>query len=89
MQLYPGWSARDNYGYGSKKKKRKKERSPADLGGTAPKPLNDGAKPELNTFPSRNCANKDPFYSHVKPPCQNLLSFLWVFLYHPNTREMD
>ncbi|XP_077289650.1 transcription factor pangolin isoform X2 [Arctopsyche grandis] len=33
MQLYPGWSARDNYGYGSKKKKRKKERSPADLGG--------------------------------------------------------
>jgi len=24
MQLYPGWSARDNYGYGAKKKKRKK-----------------------------------------------------------------
>ncbi|CAB3242691.1 unnamed protein product [Arctia plantaginis] len=35
MQLYPGWSARDNYGYGSKKKKRKKDRSPAELGGTA------------------------------------------------------
>lgn len=34
MQLYPGWSARDNYGYGSKKKKRKKDRSPAELGGT-------------------------------------------------------
>ncbi|KAJ9596149.1 hypothetical protein L9F63_027227, partial [Diploptera punctata] len=33
MQLYPGWSARDNYGYGAKKKKRKKERS-ADPGGT-------------------------------------------------------
>ncbi|KAI5636458.1 HMG (high mobility group) box domain-containing protein [Phthorimaea operculella] len=33
MQLYPGWSARDNYGYGSKKKKRKKDRSPAELGG--------------------------------------------------------
>ncbi|XP_026474713.1 protein pangolin, isoforms A/H/I/S-like isoform X2 [Ctenocephalides felis] len=33
MQMYPGWSARDNYGYGSKKKKRKKERSPADPGG--------------------------------------------------------
>ncbi|XP_052752979.1 protein pangolin, isoforms A/H/I/S isoform X6 [Galleria mellonella] len=32
MQLYPGWSARDNYGYGSKKKKRKKDRSPAELG---------------------------------------------------------
>ena len=28
MQLYPGWSARDNYGYGTKKKKRKKERTP-------------------------------------------------------------
>lgn len=35
MELYPGWSARDNYGYGSKKKKRKKDRSPADSGGTA------------------------------------------------------
>lgn len=34
MELYPGWSARDNYGYGSKKKKRKKDRSPADSGGT-------------------------------------------------------
>jgi hypothetical protein len=33
MELYPGWSARDNYGYGSKKKKRKKDRSPADSGG--------------------------------------------------------
>ncbi|XP_055714463.1 protein pangolin, isoforms A/H/I/S isoform X3 [Phlebotomus papatasi] len=32
MELYPGWSARDNYGYGSKKKKRKKDRSPADSG---------------------------------------------------------
>lgn len=36
MQLYPGWSARDNYGYGSKKKKRKKDRSPAELGGIGP-----------------------------------------------------
>jgi hypothetical protein len=35
MELYPGWSARDNYGYGSKKKKRKKDRSPADSGGIA------------------------------------------------------
>ncbi|CAB3233092.1 unnamed protein product [Arctia plantaginis] len=35
MQLYPGWSARDNYGYGSKKKKRKKDRSPAELGAPA------------------------------------------------------
>ncbi|KPJ19271.1 Protein pangolin, isoforms A/H/I [Papilio machaon] len=34
MQLYPGWSARDNYGYGSKKKKRKKDRGPAELGGS-------------------------------------------------------
>ncbi|XP_039276374.1 uncharacterized protein LOC111047051 isoform X4 [Nilaparvata lugens] len=34
MELYPGWSARDNYGYGAKKKKRKKERVPiADTGG--------------------------------------------------------
>lgn len=35
MQLYPGWSARDNYGYGTKKKKRKKERTPeiTSLGG--------------------------------------------------------
>lgn len=32
MELYPGWSARDNYGYGSKKKKRKKDRgSPSDI----------------------------------------------------------
>ncbi|GBP18621.1 Protein pangolin, isoform J [Eumeta japonica] len=38
MQLYPGWSARDNYGYGSKKKKRKKDRATADLGGTGPRP---------------------------------------------------
>ncbi|CAK1546702.1 unnamed protein product [Leptosia nina] len=36
MQLYPGWSARDNYGYGSKKKKRKKDRGPAELGGIGP-----------------------------------------------------
>ncbi|XP_049948210.1 uncharacterized protein LOC126456504 [Schistocerca serialis cubense] len=36
MQLYPGWSARDNYGYGAKKKKRKKERS-ADPGGNSMK----------------------------------------------------
>lgn len=27
MQLYPQWSARDNYGYGAKKKKRKKEKT--------------------------------------------------------------
>ncbi|KAH8272466.1 hypothetical protein KR044_005145, partial [Drosophila immigrans] len=33
MELYPGWSARDNYGYVSKKKKRKKDRSTADSGG--------------------------------------------------------
>ncbi|XP_055373172.1 protein pangolin, isoforms A/H/I/S isoform X2 [Condylostylus longicornis] len=33
MELYPGWSARDNYGYVSKKKKRKKERAAADTGG--------------------------------------------------------
>ncbi|KAI4470189.1 transcription factor 7 family member [Holotrichia oblita] len=33
MQLYPGWSARDNYGYGTKKKKRKKERTPVESGG--------------------------------------------------------
>ncbi|XP_059226295.1 protein pangolin, isoforms A/H/I/S-like [Stomoxys calcitrans] len=31
MELYPGWSARDNYGYVSKKKKRKKEKQSADL----------------------------------------------------------
>ncbi|XP_017853634.1 protein pangolin isoform X4 [Drosophila busckii] len=33
MELYPGWSARDNYGYVSKKKKRKKDRSTSDSGG--------------------------------------------------------
>ncbi|XP_045465005.1 protein pangolin, isoforms A/H/I/S isoform X7 [Harmonia axyridis] len=37
MQLYPGWSARDNYGYGTKKKKRKKERTPNDSGGNSMK----------------------------------------------------
>ncbi|CAH0546213.1 unnamed protein product [Brassicogethes aeneus] len=37
MQLYPGWSARDNYGYGTKKKKRKKERTPIDSGGNSMK----------------------------------------------------
>ena len=37
MELYPGWSARDNYGYGAKKKKRKKERVPiVDSGGGIP-----------------------------------------------------
>lgn len=35
MELYPGWSARDNYGYVSKKKKRKKDRSTTDSGGIA------------------------------------------------------
>lgn len=34
QQRYPGWSARDNYGYGSKKKKRKKERNADPTGGT-------------------------------------------------------
>lgn len=33
MQLYPGWTARDNYAINSKKKKRKKDRS-QDGGGT-------------------------------------------------------
>lgn len=33
MEQYPGWCARDNYGCGSKKKKRKKDRSPADSSG--------------------------------------------------------
>lgn len=37
MELYPGWSARDNYGYVSKKKKRKKDRSPADSSGNSMK----------------------------------------------------
>ncbi|XP_063226446.1 protein pangolin, isoforms A/H/I/S isoform X5 [Bacillus rossius redtenbacheri] len=37
MQLYPGWSARDNYGYGAKKKKRKKERATSDQGGNSMK----------------------------------------------------
>ncbi|CAG9763910.1 unnamed protein product [Ceutorhynchus assimilis] len=37
MQLYPGWSARDNYGYGTKKKKRKKERAPIESGGNSMK----------------------------------------------------
>lgn len=41
MELYPGWSARDNYGYGAKKKKRKKERvTITDSGGTARPPKN-------------------------------------------------
>ncbi|KAH1010196.1 hypothetical protein HUJ05_004528 [Dendroctonus ponderosae] len=34
MQRHPGWSARDNYGYGTKKKKRKKERAPIESGGS-------------------------------------------------------
>uniref|UniRef100_A0A0A9YUW3 dTCF n=1 Tax=Lygus hesperus TaxID=30085 RepID=A0A0A9YUW3_LYGHE len=38
MELYPGWSARDNYGYGAKKKKRKKERvTITDPGGNSMK----------------------------------------------------
>ncbi|XP_066901084.1 protein pangolin, isoforms A/H/I/S isoform X1 [Halyomorpha halys] len=38
MELYPGWSARDNYGYGAKKKKRKKERvTITDSGGNSMK----------------------------------------------------
>lgn len=39
MQLYPGWSARDNYGYGTKKKKRKKERTTVESGGTCSRTL--------------------------------------------------
>ena len=27
MQLYPHWNARDNYRYGAKKKKRKRDKS--------------------------------------------------------------
>lgn len=34
MQLYPGWTARDNYAINSKKKKRKKDKT-QDGGGTA------------------------------------------------------
>ncbi|XP_018331094.1 protein pangolin, isoforms A/H/I/S isoform X3 [Agrilus planipennis] len=45
MQLYPGWSARDNYGYGTKKKKRKKERTSVEAGGTRPHPNIISQKP--------------------------------------------
>lgn len=38
MELYPGWSARDNYGYGAKKKKRKKERVPVIDAGSGGSP---------------------------------------------------
>lgn len=34
MQLYPGWSARDNYG---KKKKRKREKLQESTSGTGPR----------------------------------------------------
>ena len=34
MQLYPHWNARDNYRYGAKKKKRKRDKSD-DPGGCA------------------------------------------------------
>lgn len=33
LQLYPGWSARDNYATHTKKKKRKKEMPKGDLQG--------------------------------------------------------
>jgi hypothetical protein len=40
MEMYPGWSARDNYGCHSKKKKRKKPSSESDeasgVGGGVP-----------------------------------------------------
>jgi len=39
QQLYPGWSARDNYAAQAKKKKRKKEFHPQDQQGTLPHPL--------------------------------------------------
>lgn len=36
LQLYPGWSARDNYAVHAKKKKRKKDVLPGDKVGTRP-----------------------------------------------------
>lgn len=74
MQLYPGWSARDNYGYGSKKKKRKKDRSPAELGGTAPigHPCDPrvvtGACSHTNVLPS-----DPPYVSVVCAVCPSVL----------------
>ncbi|VVC88918.1 unnamed protein product [Leptidea sinapis] len=56
MQLYPGWSARDNYGYGSKKKKRKKDRGPAELGGIGPSET-EGRSPR---FGMRSAAKNRP-----------------------------
>ncbi|CAB3383524.1 Hypothetical predicted protein [Cloeon dipterum] len=44
MQLYPGWSARDNYGYGTKKKKRKKEKT---VDGGTPPPATSQKHPHL------------------------------------------
>ena len=35
MQLYPGWSARENYAQQGKKKKRKRDKSQGDSSGTA------------------------------------------------------
>ena len=34
LQLYPGWSARDNYATHNKKKKRKREIGPGEKGMT-------------------------------------------------------
>jgi hypothetical protein len=58
MELYPGWSARDNYGYGAKKKKRKKERvTITDSGGRPP-------IPNLNLFISTKSFTQ--FYLSLK-----------------------
>ena len=42
LQLYPGWSARDNYAAHQKKKKRKKEGPECGGGGSTPGMLSPG-----------------------------------------------
>ncbi|XP_023712640.1 uncharacterized protein LOC111867222 isoform X4 [Cryptotermes secundus] len=65
MQLYPGWSARDNYGYGAKKKKRKKERS-ADPGGNSMKKCRARYGLDQQSQWCKPCSPDGP--SHGNPP---------------------
>ena len=39
MQMYPHWNARDNYRYGAKKKKRKRDKGSTGVGSTTSTPV--------------------------------------------------
>ena len=53
MQLYPHWNARDNYRYGAKKKKRKRDKSddPGAVGSGSLRAVPGGSRGSTAIFP--------------------------------------